>query len=584
MTGATELGTWRNYRWLVCALLFFATTVNYVDRQILSLIKETLDQQLGWSNTDFGRVNGAFQGAYGIGLLAFGWFIDRFGTKIGYAVSITAWSVAALGHALVGSVAGFFTARLALGLGEGGNFPSAIKATALWFPKKERAFATSIFNSGTNVGAILAPWLVPMITSAWGWQAAFVAAGVAGLLWLGLWLPLYNVPDKVRSLSAAEQAHIRSDADEQAGNAAGERASKGAVAAVFAWQGRAPRASLWGLGLALAGMSCVVAFVLVDLFRVLGQLGNVISLVLSLGWTMAAVWMLVALQVRRLHDASQSGVGAAVAFGIAAASAGLLAWWGIRSGLGDWLQMVTLFPAVLALVGFAWLGWQPGAAGANAHGEPVLDPGLLGHRQTWSFIVAKFMTDPIWWFFLIWLPDFFKSTRGLEIKKSWVHLVTTYAIITVLSIFGGWITGYLAKRGWTVTRARKTGMFLFACCVLPILKVTDVGNWTAVCLIGLAGAAHQAWSANLYTTVSDMFPKRAVASVTGLGGLAGAVCGIYFPIYCGKILDRFKAMDNITGGYSLLFTICAFAYLATFAVHHLLAPKFEPMPAPASRA
>lgn len=414
------------YRWTICALLFFATTVNYIDRQILSLLKPMLDEQLHWTNEEFGMVNSAFQGAYGIAMLFFGWFIDRYGTKIGYAVSIAAWSLAAMGHALVSSVGGFFAARIALGLGEGGNFPSAIKAVALWFPKKERALATSIFNSGTNVGAIIAPAIVPWIALTWGWQAAFIAAGIAGFLWLLFWFPLYNVPEKIKHLSAAELDHIHSDRDEQ-------------------------------------------------------------------GETQKIPW-----------------------------------------------------------------------------GR------LLGYRQTWSFLVAKFLTDPVWWFFLIWLPDYFKQTRGLDIKQSWIHLVTIYFIVTVLSIAGGWVTGYLAKRGWSVTRARKSGMFLFALMVVPIYLTTTVGDWAAVLLIGLAGAAHQAWSANLFTTVSDMFPKRAVASVTGIGGMAGALGGMIFPTLTGKILDVFKAGGDVTAGYTVLFTICACIYLVTFAIHHLLAPRFEP--------
>jgi ACS family hexuronate transporter-like MFS transporter len=414
-----------NFRWVVCALLFFATTINYIDRQILSLIKPILDEQLKWSNEEFGLVNSAFQGAYGIGLLLFGWFIDRYGTKIGYAVSIVAWSVAAIGHAFVGSVAGFFAARISLGLGEGGNFPSSIKAVALWFPKKERALATSIFNSGTNVGAIIAPAVVPWIALTWGWQAAFVAAGIAGFVWLLFWIPFYNIPEKTKRLHESERAYILSDLDEQ------------------------------------------------------GKENKV-----------------------------------------------------------PWLR-------------------------------------LLSYRQTWSFIVGKFLTDPVWWFFLIWLPDYFKQTRGLNIKESWVHLVSIYVVVTVLSIAGGWVTGYLTKKGWTVTRARKTGMFIFALLVLPILTVTSVGDWTAVMLIGLAGAAHQAWSANLFTTVSDMFPKQAVASVIGIGGMAGALGGMIFPALTGKLLDVFKASGNITGGYAILFGVCALLYLVTFGIHHLLAPRFE---------
>jgi ACS family hexuronate transporter-like MFS transporter len=413
------------YRWVVCALLFFATTINYIDRQILSLLKPILDEQMGWTNEQFGLINSAFQGAYGFGLLVFGWFIDRYGTKIGYAVSIAAWSVAALGHALVGSVGGFMGARIALGLGEGGNFPSAIKAVALWFPKRERALATSIFNSGTNVGAIIAPAIVPWIAFTWGWQAAFIAAGIAGFLWLFFWIPFYDLPEKIARVSAGERALIKSDSDEV-----------------------------------------------------------------------------------ETHEKVR------------------------------WLQ-------------------------------------LLRYRQTWSFIVAKFLTDPVWWFFLIWLPDYFKVTRGLDIKQSWIHLVTIYVIVTVLSIIGGWVTGHLAKTGWTVTRARKTGMFIFALLVVPIYLATAVGDWTAVMLIGLAGAAHQAWSANLFTTVSDMFPKRAVASVIGIGGMAGALGGMLFPFLTGRLLDAFKASGDITGGYAILFAICAFMYLVTFAVHHLLAPRFE---------
>jgi MFS transporter, ACS family, hexuronate transporter len=413
------------YRWTICALLFIATTINYIDRQILSLIKPILDEELKWSNEQFGLVNSAFQGAYAIGLLFFGWFVDKFGEKVGYAVSIVSWSLAAMGHSFVSSVNGFFAARLALGLGESGNFPSAVKATATWFPQRERALATTLFNAGTNVGPILAPALVPWIAYSYGWQTTFVVAGVAGLLWLLLWIPFYSQPEKNKRVSPAELQLIESDrADISTG----------------------PKAS-----------------------------------------------------------------------------------------------------------------W----------------PGLLKYRQTWSFIVAKFITDPVWWFFLIWLPDYFKKTRGLDIKESWIHLVIIYTIITVLSIVGGWLPGYLAKRGWSVTKARKTGFFIFALCFLPIFFVTSVGDWPAVFLIGLAGAAHQAWSANLFTTVSDMFPKYAIGSVVGIGGMAGAIGGMLFPVFSGRLLDTFTANGNVTGGYTVLFTICAFAYLAAFGIHHLLAPRFE---------
>jgi MFS transporter, ACS family, hexuronate transporter len=353
-----------------------------------------------------------------VSLFVFGWFIDRFGTKVGYAVSIGAWSLAAMAHALVASIPGFFAARVALGLGEGGNFPAAVKATAQWFPKKERAFATSLFNSGANVGAILAPALVPVVAYGLGWQWTFLFAGLAGFAWVVVWWPLFDSPEKSRRVSAGELAFIESDPpDANAG----------------------PGRTTWGE--------------------------------------------------------------------------------------------------------------------------------VLGHREAWSFIAAKFLTDPVWWFFLIWLPDYFNKTRHLDVKNSWPHLVGIYAIITVLSIFGGWVTGWLTGRGWSVTRARKTGMFAFALCALPIALATSVGDWTAV----VAGAAHQAWSANLYTTVSDMFPKRAVATLIGVGGTAGSIGGMIFPLVTGVVLDTFA------DGYAVIFGFCSVAYVLAFAVNHLLAPRFEPI-------
>ncbi|RYG70948.1 MFS transporter [bacterium] len=407
------------YRWVICTLLFLATSINYIDRQILSLIKPILDEQLGWSNEQFGLVNSAFQAAYCVSLFFFGWFVDRFGTKIGYAASIAAWSLAALGHAFVSTIAGFFGMRIALGLGEGGNFPSAIKAVAQWFPQKERALATSLFNSGANVGAIIAPALVPLIATRLGWHWAFIFAGVAGLFWLLLWWPLFEIPERSRRVSEAELQLIKSGNPHQ----------------------------------------------------------NESTLNLS---------------------------------------------WG----------------------------------------------SVLRHRQAWSFVAAKFLTDPVWWFFLTWLPDFFKKTRGLDIKSSWVLLVSIYSIVTVVSIAGGWMNGYLVSRNWSVTRARKTAMFFFALMVLPLAFVTKVGDWPAVLIIGLAGAAHQAWAATLYSTVSDMFPKSAIAKLTGIGSAAGSLGGIAFPIVVGRILDASPE------GYTFIFGFCSVAYVLAFVIHHLLAPSF----------
>jgi ACS family hexuronate transporter-like MFS transporter len=414
-------GTVTRFRWVICGLVFFATTINYIDRQILSLLKPILDQELGWSSIQFGAINSAFQASYAVSLCFFGWFIDKYGTKLGYAVSIGAWSLAAIGHALVNSIGGFFGARIALGLGEGGNFPAGVKATAQWFPKNERALATSFFNSGANVGAIVAPAIVPAIALTMGWHWVFVFAGIAGFVWIVVWWPLFSDPRASGRVSAGELAHIESDGPDAEG-----------------------------------------------------------------------------------------------------------------SGKTTW--------------------------GA-----------VLRHREAWSFIVAKFLTDPVWWFFLIWLPDFFKKTRGLDIKSSWFLLVSIYSIITVLSIAGGWVTGFLAGRGWSITWARKSGLLVFSLCALPVSCISLVGDWAAVLIIGLAGAAHQAWIANLFSTVSDMFPKRAVATLVGIGGMAGSVGGMIFPIITGFALDRFA------NGYTLIFIYCSVAYLIAFLINNLLAPSFEPV-------
>jgi MFS transporter, ACS family, hexuronate transporter len=417
-----------NFRWFVVALLFMATTINYVDRQILALLEPILDVELGWTNTQYGYVNSAFQAAYALSYLGFGWFIDRCGIKLGFTISIIWWSLAAIAHALVGSVRGFFWARIGLGSGEGGNIPACIKAVAVWFPQRERALAASLFVAGTNAGPIIAPAVVPWIALNFGWRMAFVLAGVAGFLWLLLWLPLYkDSPAQSRHVSAAELAVIESDQD--------------------------------------------------------------------------------------VHN--------------------------VASGRVNWL-------------------------------------GLFAHRQLWAIVLAKFLTDPVWWFFLIWLPDFFNKTRGLDIRNSWHYLVTIYSISTVLSIAGGWVTGWLISRGWTATRARKTGLFVFACCVVPVFFAPQAGNWAAVCLIGLACGAHQSWSSNLYAVTSDIFPKRAIAAVSGIAGMAGALGGMLFPIIAGKLLDHYWGTPGgESAGYAILFGLCSSAYLVAFAINHLLAPRFE---------
>ena len=419
-------------RWLVCALLFFATTILYFDRQILSLLKEPLGGLLHWNDTQYGLVNSAFQLAYGLSLLFFGWIVDRYGTKLGYSITITGWSIAAMATALVSTLGGFFIARIALGLSEGGNFPAAIKTVALWFPKKERALATSVFNSGANVGAIAAPAIVPWLYFHFGWQSAFIVAGLAGLLWLAFWISWYGPPEAKGKVSPQELLWIHGDAD--------------------------------------------------------GEI-----------------------------------VGAKIPWG-----------------------------------------------------------SLLGYRQTWAFIIPKFLTDPVWWFYLFWLPSFFKDSRGLDIKHSWILLVTIYSIVTVISVLGGWISGYLVKLGCSLNMARKLGMLIFAFCALPMLLVTHAGNWGSVLLIGLAGGAHQAWSATLFTTVSDTFPKCSVGSVIGIGGLAGSVFGACFPYITGLLTDHFKSIGQPTTGYGILFGFCAAAYLISLLIMQVLNPKLEPVINPTS--
>ncbi len=414
-----------SYRWIICALLFFATTINYIDRQILSLIKPILDQELGWTNTQFGWVNALFQGAYAISYLGFGWFIDKYGTKIGYTVSIVTWSLAAAAHALVNSISGFGIARVALGLGEGGNFPAAIKSVAQWFPPKERAFATTLFNSGANIGALLAPALIPPLALAFSWHAPFLLAGAAGLVWVVFWWALYK---PTGSHAPFETAELSSNPSES------------------------------------------------------GQI---------------------------LH-----------------------------------------------------LPWRS----------------LLRYRQTWAYVGAQILISPVWWFFLIWLPDYFKQTRGMDLKTMGLPLVAIYAIVTVFSIAGGWAAKAMAGYGWSVTKTRRYSMLIFSFAVLPVAFATQVSLWPAVVLVGIAGGAHQAWSATLYTTVSDVFPKSAVGSVVGLGGFAGSLSGMLFPIICGRVLDALGG-----AGYVVLFAWCGLAYFVAFGINRLLCPQFTPIALEAKR-
>lgn len=415
-----------NYRWTICALLFFATTINYMDRMVIGLVEPTLKDRFGWSDTTFGTINGVFQFFYAGGLLLFGAIIDRVGTKIGYALSILGWSLSAMGHGLAKATGGFMVARSALGLSEGGNFPSAIKAVAEWFPKKERALTTGIFNSGANIGQVVAPLMVPPILAIYGWQMAFVTTGALGLIWLVFWWFIYEIPSRKKKLSPGEFKYIHSD-DTETEMAAGSR-----------------------------------------------------------------------------------------------------------------------------------VPWRR----------------LLRVRQTWAFVFGKFFTDPIWWFYLFWLTAYFHDTFHLDTKKVSWPIVVIYSCTTIGSIGGGYLSGYLINKGWPVYKARKTVMFIFALCVVPVVSAGYLHNmWAITAVIALAASAHQAWSANIFTTASDMFPKKAVSSITGIGGMAGSVGGIIFQPSVGMLLDYFTRHNNKTLGYTIIFLICGSAYLLAWVVMHLFAPR-----------
>jgi ACS family hexuronate transporter-like MFS transporter len=456
------------HRWTICALIFAATTINYLDRNVLGLLKPVLsaagvfgadkaNQELNYSTVVI-----CFQVAYAVGMLFAGKFIDKVGTKSGYAWSLVGWSIAAIGHAFGHHTWSFGFWRAALGVTEAGNFPAAIKAIAEWFPKKERALATGLFNSGANIGAIIAPLTVPYIAKTWGWEWAFILTGAVGLTWIAFWYALYGSPAaKLQSgkLSQAEYDYIHSDVDEQ--------------------------------------------------------------------------------------EAEKADVGKAKV---------------------SWFKLLTF-------------------------------------RQTWAFFVGKFMTDPIWWFFLFWLPSFLAGENarkadaymavnpgysgnpsGIPGVISWPFAVAVvYTVSTVGSIYGGWLPKKFINGGMDANKARKLAMFIFALFPLTVLLASRLGainTWLAVATIAIACAAHQAWSANIFTTVSDMFPKKAVASVTGIGGMAGAVGGILIARAAGVLLAHYKALEaqgtgNIKQGYAIMFVICGLAYLTAWVIMHLLVPKFK---------
>lgn len=422
-----------HYRWTICALIFFATTINYLDRSVISLLKPYLEKEFTWSEQDYAHIVIAFQVAYAVGLLSVGRLIDKIGTKWGYAFSTLLWSFAAVGHALANSTFGFGVARAALGVSEAGNFPAAIKTVAEWFPKKERAFATGIFNSGSNIGAIIAPLTVPWIAVNMGWKWAFILTGAVGFFWLFFWFVLYEIPARHKRLSRAEHDYILSDHE--------------------------------------------------DVATIPGQKAAEIS----------------------------------------------------------WLK-------------------------------------ILSFRQTWAFVVGKFLTDPVWWFYLFWLPAFLKAQYHIEGTAAAIPVAAVYSMTTFGSVFGGYLPLYFTKKGWPIYRARKTSMLIYALCVIPVVFAQLAGSynmWFAVFIIGFAASAHQAWSANIFTTASDMFPKRAVASVVGIGGMAGSFGGILIAWVAGILFDHYKTLGKIETGYYIMFIVCGSAYIIAWVIMHFLAPRLK---------
>ncbi|HTE08306.1 MAG TPA: MFS transporter [Flavitalea sp.] len=417
-----------SYRWIIVTLLFLATSINYVDRQIIGLLKPILEKEFSWTETDFAHIVMAFTAAYALGLLLSGRLIDRIGTKLGYSLSVIIWSVAGMAHALARSVVGFSIARIGLGLGEAGNYPASVKCVAEWFPKNERGLATGIFNAGTSVGVVAALMIAPSILNHYGWQEVFLITGALGLVWLLLWWRFYDHPSKQKRLSDDERNYIMS-----------------------------------------------------------GQ------------------------------DAEDNGPKQNV----------------------RWSRLFLL-------------------------------------PQTWAFITGKGLIDPIYWFFLFWLPSYFSSTFSLDLKKPSLQLMVIYAATTIGSIGGGYLSSLLIARGWPVLKARKTVLLIFAALeVSIILAQFATSAWMAVALISLAVAVHQAWATNVFTIASDMFPTEAVSSVVGIGGMAGAVGGILFPILVGSLLDSYKAEGNLTAGYNLLFTICGCTYLIAWIIMHLLTRRSQ---------
>ena len=574
-----------NFRWIICALLFFSTTVNYMDRQVISYLKEffctAADQGgFGWSNTDFSHLTAFFTGFYaGMTILA-GWVIDKIGTKMGLALSLIVWSVFGILNAFVGRlVAMHVLVRSAFGIGEAGNFPASIKTVAEWFPKRERALATGIFNSGSNFGAMIAalfvPWCLYRFGNERGWKLAFILTGAVGFIWLIFWFWLYDTPGKSKRLSKAEFDYIHSDKDEARPMQDGDKSGKKVGANIFSFAGRVPRSAFWGMTIMIHILCIFIYFITAKIVGA-NVLTNKPSLIFFSITAVVAVAASVALHVRRWHDQNKSGWFALTYFvPVLAAFVSV-----IRLGFENQIYLVGVALALLAMV---VAGSSAGTPAPNQFGTPA-SPGLLGHRQTWSFFVGKLMTDGIWWFYLFWLPDYLVKQFNMKIHDTMWPTFIVYGVAIIGSVYGGSVPMTFMKRGMPVYQARMTAMFLIALCPLVVLTTQYFGNVAhfgdmakvyAVAVICIGAAAHQAWSANLFTTVSDMFPKTAVGSVTGIGAMAGGLGGVIVQLIAGTLTDTYKATPQTA--YLIMFVICALSYLIAWAGMKMLVPRHKPI-------
>ncbi len=574
-----------SFRWVICALLFFATTVNYMDRQVISYLKEFFCTPaelggFGWSNTDFSHLTAFFTGFYaGMTILA-GWVIDKIGTKMGLALSLIVWSIFGIANAFVGRLVMMHVmVRSLFGIGEAGNFPASIKTVAEWFPKRERALATGIFNSGSNFGAMIAalfvPWCLVYFGNEKGWKMAFILTGAAGFIWLIFWFWLYDTPSKSKRLSPAEYDYIHSDKDEAKPVQDGDKSGKKVGASLFSFAGSVPRSAFWGMTI-MIHILCVFIFFITQKIVGPNVLQNTPSLVFF-GVTVAvALAASLALHVRRWHDQDKSG-WLALTYVIPVVAAFVSV---IVLGFENKIYLVAVAWAVIAMI---MAGFKAGLAGPDKFGNTA-SPGLLGHRQTWSFFVGKLMTDGIWWFYLFWLPDYLVKQFNMKIHDTMWPTFIVYGVAIVGSVYGGSVPMTLMKRGMPVYKARMTAMFLIALCPLAVLTTQYFGNvehfgdmakYYAVAVICIGAAAHQAWSANLFTTVSDMFPKTSVGSVTGIGAMAGGLGGVIVQLIAGTLTDTYKATPQ--KAYLIMFFICALSYLIAWAGMKMLVPRHKPI-------